>query len=86
MSYPHPCFNPLIPNQIECNNKQLLLLVMLIDTCNYMFGRAICDASQECIFKNFEIAQVKRGQFQNLQKSRERLIPKITRTKYVITG
>ena len=31
MSYPHPCFNPLIPNQIECNNKQLLLLVMLID-------------------------------------------------------
>ena len=35
MSYPHPCFSPLIPNQIECNNKQLLLLVMLTGYVNY---------------------------------------------------
>ena len=30
-----------------------------------MFGRAICDKLPEWIFKNFEIARVKQGQFQN---------------------
>ena len=39
-----------------------------------------------CVFENFEIAQVKRGWFQKFQKSRGLLIPKIARTKYVITG
>ena len=34
-----------------------------------MFGRAIWDKWNEYIFENFEIAPVKRGQFQNFQKS-----------------
>ena len=35
-----------------------------------MFGWAIWDKLPECICKNFEIARVKLGQFQNFQKSR----------------
>ena len=35
-----------------------------------MFGSTICDKLPECIFEIFEIAPVKRGQFQNFQKSR----------------
>ena len=57
-----------------------------ISTLNYMFERAICGKFSECIFENFEIARVKRGQFQNFQKSRGWFIPKIARTKHVITG
>ena len=38
-------------------------------TSNHMFGRAIWDKLSECIFENFESARVKRGQFQNFQKS-----------------
>ena len=34
-----------------------------------MVGKAIWDELPECIFENFEITQVKRGQFQNFQKS-----------------
>ena len=36
---------------------------LLICTSNHMFGTAIWDQLPECIFKIFEIAQVKRGQF-----------------------
>ena len=43
---------------------------MIKSTSNHMFGREIWDKLLECIFENFEIAQVKRGQFQNFQKSR----------------
>ena len=50
-----------------------------------MFGKAIWDKLSECIFENFEIAQVKRGKFQNFQKSRGYFIPKIARSKYAIT-
>ena len=39
-----------------------------ISTSNHMFERAICDKLSECIFENFEIARVKRGQFQIFQK------------------
>ena len=35
-----------------------------------MFEREIWDELPECIFENFEIPLVKRGQFQNFQKSR----------------
>ena len=35
-----------------------------------MFGWPILDKLPECIFENFEIARVKRGQFQNFQRSR----------------
>ena len=35
-----------------------------------MFGRVIWDKLPECIFEYFEIARVKQGQFQNIQKSR----------------
>ena len=51
-----------------------------------MFSRVVWDKLPECIFENFEIARVKRGQFQNFQKSRGWLIPKIARTKHVVTG
>ena len=37
-----------------------------------MFERAIWDKLPECIFENFEIARVKRGQFQNFHKSASR--------------
>ena len=33
-------------------------------TCNHIFGRVIWDKFHECSFENFEIALVKRGQFQ----------------------
>ena len=39
-----------------------------------MFGRANWDKLPKYIFENFEITWVKRGQFQNFQKSREWLI------------
>ena len=32
-----------------------------------MFGRTIWHKLPECIFENFEIAQVKRGQIQNFE-------------------
>ena len=51
-----------------------------------MLGREICDKLPECIFENFEIARVKRGQFQNFQKLRGRFIPQIAQNKHVITG
>ena len=35
-----------------------------------MFERAIWDKLPDCIFENFEIARVKRGQFQTFPKSR----------------
>ena len=42
-----------------------------------MFGRAIWDKWPEGVFENFEIAQVKREQYQNFQKSRgNNLFPK----------
>ena len=40
-----------------------------------MFGRAIWAKLPECIFENFEIARVKRGKFQNFQKSRGVIYP-----------
>ena len=58
----------------------------VISTSNHMFGRAIWDKLLECIFENFEITPVKQGQFQNFQKPQGRFIPKIARTKHVITG
>ena len=48
----------------------------VISTSNRMLGRAIWDKLLHCIFENFEIAQVKRGQFQNFQKSRGWFVPK----------
>ena len=45
-----------------------------------MFDRATWDKLSEFVFENFEIARVKRGQFQNSQKSQGRSIPNITRT------
>ena len=59
--------------------------ITLICTSNHMFGRVIWDKLPECIFGNFEIAQVKRGQFQNFQESWGWFIPKIAQTKHVIT-
>ena len=47
-----------------------------------MPGRAIWDRLPECIFENSEIVRVKRGQFQNFQKSRGWFIPQISRTKH----
>ena len=39
------------------------VIFQIICTINCMFGRAIWDKLPECIFENFEIAQVKRVQF-----------------------
>ena len=58
------------------------LLAKSITTSDHM----IWDKLPWCIFENFEIAWVKQGQFQNFQKSWGWFIPKIARTKYVITG
>ena len=44
------------------------LLAKSICTSNHMFGRVILDKLPKYIFENFEIAWVKRGQFQNFQK------------------
>ena len=57
-----------------------------ISTSNHMLGSAIWDKLPEYIFENFETAQVKRGQFQNFLKSRERFISKVARNKHLITG
>ena len=62
------------------------LKATLISTSNHMFGRAICDKLPKCIFESFEIARVKRGQFQNFQKSWGWFIPKTARTKHLVTG
>ena len=51
-----------------------------------MFGRVIRDKWPECIFENFEIVWIKRGQFQNFQESLGWFIPKIVRAKNVIIG
>ena len=48
-----------------CDN----LLAKSISTNNHMFGRVVWDKLPKCIFKNCEIARVKRGQFLNFQKS-----------------
>ena len=37
-------------------------------TCNHIFGRVIWNKFYECSFENFQIAIVKRGQFQNFWK------------------
>ena len=46
-------------------------LVWMIRSSNHMSGRAIWDKLPACIFENFDIARVKREQFQNSQKSGE---------------
>ena len=57
-----------------------------ISTSNHMFSSAIWDKLPECIFENSEFARVKRGHFQNFQKSRGWFIPKIAQIKHVVTG
>ena len=49
-----------------------------------MFGRTIWDELPECMFENFEIAWVKRGQLQNVHKGD--FSPNIAQTKHMITG
>ena len=61
------------------------MLAKSISTSNHMFGRMIWDKLPKCIFQNSEIAQLKQ-QFQNFQKSQGWFVPKIARTKHVITG
>ena len=39
------------------------LMTVIISTSNHMFGRAVWDEWPECIFENFKIARVNRGQF-----------------------
>ena len=39
------------------------LMTVIISASNHMFGRAVWDELPECIFENFKIARVKRGQF-----------------------
>ena len=46
-----------------------------------MFGRVIWNKLPKCIFGNFEIARVKRAQFQNFSKIMKVILPKIAGTK-----
>ena len=48
-----------------------------ISTSNHVIG-------SECIFENFEISLVTRGQLQNLQKPRGWFMPRIAQTKHVV--
>ena len=57
-----------------------------LSTSNLLSGRAIWDKLPKSIFENIEVTWVKQKQFQNFQKSRGWFIPKIARTKHVITG
>ena len=52
--------------QNEINNLYMSynMLPKSVSIRNHMFGRAIWEIAQKCIFEIFEIAQVKRGQFQ----------------------
>ena len=50
--------------------EQNLCMGMVICTSNHMFEREIWDKLPKYISENFEIARIKRGQFQNYQKSR----------------
>ena len=60
-------------------------LAKSVSTSNHIIGRSIWDKLPKCIVENSEIAWVKEEQFQNFQKSRGRFIPKIARTKHLIT-
>ena len=42
-----------------------------------MFGRAIWNKLPKCIFENFEIARVQRGQFQNFKNYEGDLFQKL---------
>ena len=64
----------------------LLLNFWRVCISNHISGRAIRDKLPKCIFENFEIARVKREQFQNFQKLRWWFIPKIVCTNHVITS
>ena len=52
--------------QNEINNLYMSynMLPKSVSIRHHMFGRAIWEIAQNCIFDIFEIAQVKRGQFQ----------------------
>ena len=65
--------------------RELIWHVVLVSTSNHMFGKAIWDKLPERIFENFETVRVKQGQFQNFQKSRGWFIPKVARTKNVVS-
>ena len=51
-----------------------------ISTSNHIFARAIWDKLPECIFVNFEITLVKRGQFQIFKNDEGDLCPKLLET------
>ena len=53
-----------------------LAINTVISASNHMFGRAIWDNFPECIFENFEIARVKRGQFLKFSKITRVIYPK----------
>ena len=58
------------------------LKLVLVITC--LRGRFVINCPVH--FGNFEMAWVKRGQFQSFQKSRGWFIPKIVQTRYMVTG
>ena len=56
-----------------------------LSSSNLISGRAISDKLPKCIFENIKVATVKQGPFQNFQKPCGWFIPKISRTKHVMT-
>ena len=65
--------NPSLGKCIKVTRQAMQILlkkkIKCISTSTHIFGWAIWDKLPECIFENFEITRVKRGQFQNFQKS-----------------
>ena len=70
-------YTPWIPIITRKLVKKVFQFNTEINTSNHVFGRAIWDKLPKCTFENFEIAQVKRGHFQNFQNSRGWFIPNI---------
>ena len=58
-----------LPERPENFKNDMVSKTPKISTSKHMLGRAIWDKLPECIFEKFEINKVKRGQFQNFQKS-----------------
>ena len=84
------CFNNTVNGtgvgSITVLHERVIIRIYLISARNCMLGRALWDKLLECIFENFEIARVKRRQFQIFQKSQGWFFPKIARNKDMITG
>ena len=56
-------------NIFEMTIQKISCIIAGFSTSNHIFGRAVWEKLPGCIFENFDIARVKRQQFQSFQKS-----------------